>query len=65
MGTQRPGSDIDLAIYGEQLSFNEFLDVKIALERIGLLQEMDVVRFESIDNPEFVDHIERVGIRVY
>lgn len=64
-GTHRPGSDIDLAIYGEQLTFDEYLEMKIALEEIGMLQEMDVVRFKTIDHPEFVDHIERVGIELY
>jgi len=65
MGTHKPGSDIDIAIFGKQLTFNEFLDIKNALEQIGMLQEMDVVRFESIDNPEFVDHIRSVGIELY
>lgn len=65
IGTHNPGSDIDLAIYGTQLKFNEFLDIKIALEQLGMLQEMDIVRFESIDNPEFINHIQRVGIELY
>ena len=65
MGTEREGSDIDIAIYGSKLSFDEFLSLKIALEELDLLYELDIVRFETITNPDFIEHIKRVGVEIF
>lgn len=65
MGTHRPGSDVDLAVFGKNLTFEEFLKIKSALDDLELLTPVDLVHFEKITNPDFVDHIERVGVEVF
>lgn len=64
-GSYRPGSDIDLAIKGPELTHSQFLDLLIKLDELDLLYRIDVVRYESIKNQDLLDHIRRVGVRVY
>jgi uncharacterized protein len=64
-GTHRPGSDIDLAVKGPELTHSLFIDLLIILDELDLLYRIDVVRYESIKNQDLLDHIRRVGVRVY
>lgn len=64
-GNYRPGSDIDLAVYGKNILFDDFLTLKVKLDELDILQKIDLVKFESIENAEFIDHINRVGITLY
>lgn len=64
-GNYRPGSDIDIAIFSDNLSFDDYLVLKINLDELDLLQKIDLVKFESIENPDLIDHINRVGIVIY
>ncbi|MEB2784425.1 nucleotidyltransferase domain-containing protein [Algoriphagus persicinus] len=59
------GSDIDIAVFGGKLNFEQTLDLSIELDTIGLLQAIDLVHFEKIKEPELKKHIERVGVRIY
>jgi predicted nucleotidyltransferase len=59
------GSDIDIAIFGEKLNFEKVLDISIELDKIDLLQTIDLVHFEKIKEAELKKHIERVGIKIY
>ncbi|AUD06392.1 nucleotidyltransferase domain-containing protein [Spirosoma pollinicola] len=65
MGTNRPGSDIDLAVSGNQLTFNDFLNLTIQLEELDLLYVFDVQHLDKIKNPDMLNHINRVGIPIY
>ena len=59
------GSDIDIAVHGPNLTFDDFLDLKVKLDELDLLLKIDLVKYESIENPDFIDHINRVGITIY
>jgi predicted nucleotidyltransferase len=59
------GSDIDIAVFGEKLNFEKVLDISIELDKIDLLQTIDLVHFEKIKEAELKKHIERVGIKIY
>lgn len=59
------GSDIDIAVFGENLNFKQILDLSIKLDSVGLLQAIDLVHFEKIKEPELKKHIERVGVQIY
>ena len=63
-GSFRIGSDIDLALIAEQeLDYKKLLRIYGALERLELLYKIDVVDLQQTGlNPNFVDHINRVGI---
>jgi len=65
-GNFRKGSDIDLAVKGRTVT-----DISIKRLSGRLNEEMsmpyffDVVHYESISNPDLLDHIERVGTVIY
>lgn len=61
-GNYRPGSDIDLSLKGQNIKINE---VSIALDDLNLPYEFDLSIYDHIENPEFLDHIKRVGIEFY
>jgi predicted nucleotidyltransferase len=64
-GTYRQGSDIDIALYGNKMKFIDFLNLKVKLDELELLEKIDVVQFEKIENPDFIAHIDRVGVVIY
>jgi len=64
-GNFKNGSDIDLALTGKQLTFNDKLDISLMLEEKTFPYKIDLVLFESIKNPDLIEHINRVGIEIY
>lgn len=62
MGTFRPGSDIDLTLESDNLSLDRLQEIQMALEELDLPYQIDLSHFESLTNPEFVEHIKRVGV---
>ena len=65
MGNFREGSDIDLAVKGENIELNDLLDIEAALEDLQLLYTFDVINYSKLTNPDLKAHINRVGIQVY
>lgn len=65
MGNFREGSDIDLAVKGENIELNDLLDIEAALEDLQLLYTFDVINYAKLTNPDLKAHINRVGIQVY
>ena len=64
MGNHKHGSDIDLAVWG--LEPRETRELKIRLnEYLSLPHKFDVVRFESINDPELKQHIIEFGKLIY
>jgi predicted nucleotidyltransferase len=64
-GNFNPGSDIDIAVSGRHFTFQDFLLLKVRLDELDLLNKIDPVSYDSIKNPDFKDHIDRVGIMIY
>ncbi|MFA7239832.1 MAG: nucleotidyltransferase domain-containing protein [Sulfuricellaceae bacterium] len=60
-GNYRPGSDIDLTMQGDGLSHRELADIAEKLEDSPLPYMVDLSIFAHIDNPNLIDHIQRVG----
>lgn len=64
MGNHKHGSDVDLAVWG--LDAGEVRELKILLnEYLSLPHKFDVVRFESINDPELKKHIIDFGKTIY
>ncbi len=64
MGNHKHGSDIDLAVWG--LEPGEVRELSIRLnEYLSLPHKFDVVRFESVNDPELKQHIIEFGKLVY
>ncbi|WP_247236555.1 nucleotidyltransferase family protein [Telluribacter sp. SYSU D00476] len=64
-GNYQVGSDIDLVVKGEQLSFDKYLQLLVLLEELDLLYHIDVIKYNTIKNKELLDHIRRIGIPIY
>jgi len=60
-GSYRSGSDIDLAIMGSGVSDLELLHIAGDIDELPLPYKVDLSLFRQIDNPELVEHIQRVG----
>ncbi|CAO1661473.1 nucleotidyltransferase domain-containing protein [Salinicola sp. LHM] len=61
-GTFRPGSDIDLALYGD-ISDDDLSALMNRLDELNTPYLFDIVRYRDIDNEALRDHIIRVGQR--
>lgn len=64
-GTYSEGSDIDLAVVGENISFNQLMDINIQIEDLGLLYKVDVVDYNKKAGTPIGEHINRVGLVFY
>lgn len=60
-GNYRPGSDIDLAIKGEGVTFETILAIMSEIENLELLYKADVINYYAIHDKNIIDHIDRVG----
>jgi len=60
-GTQKKGSDIDVALDGSDVSFRELLQIETQLDALDLPYHFDVSVLQRLTNPELLDHIQRVG----
>ena len=63
-GTQRPESDVDLALWGE-VDALAAESIAAELDELPLPYRYDVQPFASIKLQSLRDHIERVGITIF
>lgn len=56
------GSDIDIALKGEELSLKDILKAKTEIHDLFLPWKIDLVIYNRIKEEELIDHIKRVGI---
>jgi predicted nucleotidyltransferase len=61
-GTAKTGSDIDLALVGEEITFRDLCQLGVKLETLDLPNKIDLVDYNSITNLELKSHIDRVGV---
>ena len=64
-GNYKTGSDIDLTLYGNALSYELLGWLLSELDDLLLPYTFDLSIFENISNENLRDHIERVGIVFY
>ncbi len=61
-GTYRKASDVDLALKGSAVTGKTIQRLNFLLnEELPLPYFFDVVHYESLENPLFVAHIDRIG----
>lgn len=64
-GDYREGSDIDLALFGKDITYNQILDIQVRIEDLSLLYSVDLVNFERYKDFPIGEHILRVGQLFY
>tara|TARA_R110000868_G_scaffold247587_4_gene503982 strand:- start:297 stop:614 length:318 start_codon:yes stop_codon:yes gene_type:complete len=64
-GNFRNGSDIDLTMLGNELDLTTQLRIENALDDLLLPYKIDLSVKAHIENPDLIDHIERVGLTFY
>ncbi len=64
-GTYRPGSDIDLALFGADLTADDLLAINMTLDDLDMPYMLDVALFSQIEDAALRSHIERVGRDLY
>ncbi len=64
-GNFRPGSDIDIALKGKDLT-DTVLEISTYLNQETLLPyQFDIINYQNIDNQALIEHIDRVGIVLF
>lgn len=65
-GTHKPGSDVDLALKGASLTFEETHRISYLLNEETLMPyRFDVLQYSEIQSEELIEHIDRVGAELY
>lgn len=65
MGRFRPGSDIDIALRGEELTMADLLAIDREIDDLDLPYKVDLSIYHLIQDPALRDHIDRVGCALY
>ncbi|MDL2319820.1 nucleotidyltransferase domain-containing protein [Alistipes sp. OttesenSCG-928-B03] len=60
-GNYKPASDIDLTIKGADIPHTTFNKILWELDDLLLPYTFDLSIYSKITNPEFLDHIDRIG----
>ena len=64
-GNYKKGSDIDLTLHGKELTLKTLYKIENELDDLLHPYTIDLSIFDQISNPEFIEHIQRVGIIFY
>jgi predicted nucleotidyltransferase len=65
-GTYKPGSDIDIALFGESVSFNTISKLHAILEEESPMPYFfDIFDYNHSDSNDLKAHVDRVGITIY
>jgi uncharacterized protein len=60
-GNYSERSDIDLAVKGHDISYEQLMNINIQIEDLGLLYGVDVINYYEKSNTPIGEHIDRVG----
>lgn len=64
-GTNKPFSDIDIALVGNEVSINDLLHLKNEIDDLLLPYEFDFCIYKDLKSQELKSHIVRRGIEIY
>ena len=60
-GNYRAGSDIDLAVIGNDIDYNLLLSILCEIDDLDLLYTVDLLDYQKKKGTPIGDHIDRVG----
>ena len=65
IGSHRYGSDIDIAIEGDEITIEDLLRLHSLIDNLNLPFIVDLVHIQNNTDTDLVDHIRRVGKVLY
>ena len=60
-GNYRAGSDIDLAVIGNDIDYNQLLSILCEIDDLELLYSVDLLDYQKKKGTSIGDHIDRLG----
>lgn len=64
-GNFRPGSDIDLTVKGDGLTYDDLGHLELELDDLLLPYKIDLSLYDMLDHADLLAHITRVGVVFY
>jgi predicted nucleotidyltransferase len=64
-GSARPGSDIDIALKGSGINLQVLNSISRDVDDLLIPNAVDLCIYDRIDDPDFLEHINRVGKVLY
>jgi predicted nucleotidyltransferase len=64
-GNYKNGSDIDLTLRGDELTLNVLFKILEDIDDLLLPYTIDLSIFNDIEDPDVIEHIQRVGVMFY
>ena len=64
-GTYHAGSDVDIALFVDDLCLNDILDLSVEIEKLSMPYKFDLIINSSIKEIALLDHIKRVGVNLF
>jgi uncharacterized protein len=64
-GNFKTGSDVDIALKGEEISMSDINELLNRFDEINMAYTIDLVIYKNIQDPLLLEHINRVGIEIY
>jgi predicted nucleotidyltransferase len=64
-GNFKLASDIDITLKGNNLTHKDLTKISLVLDDMLLPYTFDLSIYDQIDNPDLIDHINRVGKLLY
>ncbi len=66
MNNYKPGSDIDIALYGKNLNQTTISNIYIKIDEETVIPYyIDFVNYNTLNNPELKKHIDEKGVTFY
>jgi predicted nucleotidyltransferase len=62
MGTYSPESDIDIVLYGDELTLTDLAELRAEIDKTTVPHRVDLLLARDIEKPELLEHIERHGV---
>lgn len=64
-GNYKRGSDIDFAVKGSDYTYDDNLELMGKLDDLNLPYMIDLIDYDSIEDKNLMEHIDRAGIVFY
>ena len=63
MGTFTTTSDVDLALFGDELTLTDHANFAEAVDGLSIAQQVDILLYKSIKNEKLLEHIKTHGVQ--